>query len=638
MVLINIVFLLLFFMIVLYLLQGDIDKHKKLLKEIDEFKQIERHKVDRYLNYNYYGAFGFRIIMQPSLLNIFFSDSVLGSEFYAALNIIEKLNLESSHKGKELFNRNKTGYTSFAEFIFLIGSLFSLFYGFNSLRNKEYLKLLSTIAGERILFLIISVGRLMVMALLLIITILLGILSALINGIAFSGHDYLLLFGYCSALFLIFSTCFFIGLFLGTLRLRKLGVSFILGTWACFVLLFPIFVNKLTDKKAQTIVSNSSIELFNWNCQMEFEQRASKEMGEYTPEKAKSKEGIDIVKSFLTNEYKKIQEAEKNIENEMRKGSSFFHWVSAFTPGTFSLSLTNELSSQGYNSVTDFFKYSEDLKDKFAKFYSEKEFSPQKNKLESFIKGDMNVFKSKSRLPGTFWPGMGIMAFYAFVLMWVGVRRFEKYLYHIEFKTETIRDNQPVILSRGKYSVFRVANDISRDYLYSLFNGQLKPKTKQSLNYPVLLDGKDITSDTTKHSFCYIPAPAEMPGDIRVTDFLHLISSLLRLPKEKTGALLANSPKTKTFGQLKRYEIFEMLVSLAGLVDRDIFLIDKSEKGMYLESYVQLKKQMEDIAGRNGLVIFLEETTYIPPSKGANPKNEDECVLVDITCRWGDPF
>jgi len=44
---------------------------------------------------------------------------------------------------------------------------------------------------------------------------------------------------------------------------------------------------------------------------------------------------------------------------------------------------------------------------------------------------------------------------------------------------------------------------------------------------------------------------------------------------------------------------------------------------------------MEEIAGRNGLAIFLRDmSTTVPPKKGDNLKKDDVCLFLDESDNW----
>jgi len=143
----NIILLILFVITAFYFLADGILKHNEILKVKEEFKNVEQQKVEKYINYNHYGSQGFRILFAPSPLSIFFINS---GRFYlltADLNAAERLDIDVSMKGKGMLSEKSFSYADFAGIYILFGILMVLLYGFEFVRDREYLKFLSNKKG-----------------------------------------------------------------------------------------------------------------------------------------------------------------------------------------------------------------------------------------------------------------------------------------------------------------------------------------------------------------------------------------------------------------------------------------------------------------------------------------------------------
>jgi ABC-type transport system involved in multi-copper enzyme maturation permease subunit len=633
----NIILLSVFFVIAMYFTLDGVTRYKNNIKEIEEFKKIEQQKVANYNNNKYYANNGFRIILEPPPVSIFFFNSGVGADLYAYLNLLERLNIESSLKGKNLGKERYTGFTDFSGLLLLIGSLLCLFYGSKSFEHREYLKLLVGLKGEKRIYSLIIGARFSLIALFFLVTMVSGILLSMLSGIVFTGSDYLLLLKFSAAVLLVYFILFIMGTITATFKLEKYRIVLMMTIWACLLYIFPIAASKILNVNARSMNSNVRLELSNWNSVMKFEKRAVNEQGKYSKEKAYTREGIALGKSFLTNEYKEIQESEMKIEDGMKGNSQLYHGISSFTPGTFCLSVSNELSGQGYETVVNLFKYAQNMKDNFEKFYFEKEYPPTNKKVESFIKADENVYKSISHIPGTYWPGMGIMAVYAILLTWLSAHRFDKYLYYIlpkspiyqEKKTKIRNQMNTLNLVDGESYFLKREQDRFRDYLYAVFNGKLDPKTKQMMDIDVFLNERDITSNPVKHSFMYVCSPENLPDDIRVKDFVKLFSILLNFSKEETEKIDVNAFKDKLLGEITEAERFILLLNLFVLAKKEIFLVDKSEKGMRPEVYIRLKEKMEALCGQKALVIYLFEHEI-----EKNPEYYENFNFLDFSTDW----
>ncbi len=143
----------------LFLVQIHIDRYKNLIENNREFKEIETLKVNQFLNYTQYGLYGFRVFFNPSALSIFFNCSGAFQGLTSFIDAGEKMNFYNPVKGKTLFEQNSVGFMDFAGIIMLLGSLFALYTGYESLRHKGYLEFVATLSDYKKVFFSVAVSR-----------------------------------------------------------------------------------------------------------------------------------------------------------------------------------------------------------------------------------------------------------------------------------------------------------------------------------------------------------------------------------------------------------------------------------------------------------------------------------------------
>jgi hypothetical protein len=100
----------------------------------------------------------------------------------------------------------------------------------------------------------------------------------------------------------------------------------------------------------------------------------------------------------------------------------------------------NEVSSRGYNGFMAYYDYIQAVSERFMRFYIDKKFYSNHAEIESFIKGEENVFYSEGSLPANFWTGIFVTFIYInLLIIALYVKHKKKYAFrkagkpHIEF-------------------------------------------------------------------------------------------------------------------------------------------------------------------------------------------------------------
>ncbi len=133
-----------------------------------------------------------------------------------------------------------------------------------------------------------------------------------------------------------------------------------------------------------------------------------------------------INSSYLVNtglETKYLRDVEKVIAGHERQAVLF--------PTTFYYFLTGEASGKGYYGYLEFMDYIMKLRNRFMQFYLKKRYESNDAAIESFVKGDENIFHSRCRLPKLFWPGLLVTLFYGAVCMVLAYWRLRSQVFRI---------------------------------------------------------------------------------------------------------------------------------------------------------------------------------------------------------------
>jgi ABC-type transport system involved in multi-copper enzyme maturation permease subunit len=417
-----------FSLLSLYFVQIGINHYKEIIESKDRFQDIERLKVNQYINYGQYGSYGFRILFIPSPLSIYFFNSCTISELTSNVDSGERLNIYNSFKGRTLFAEKAGGYKDFSGIMLLLGSLLVLYFGYESLIHKDYLRFMSDFIDYKKLFSYIIFSRILVFILFFLFNTGISLILLKVNAVAFSNHEYLQLAIYMGTLVLMLMFFFALGTIAGTFKSRFAGFVLVIVSWFVFVFLIPGVVSTSTSQKADNIASNYHLELEKLKRLMDFEKRALEDVG------LTSKENIEEVRKYMehywNNEFNQIRALERKLETEMKKNIRHFQRLSFLFPSTFYLASTNEISSKGYENFITFFRYIQILKKDFVRFFINKRYYSNYyySKVEPFVKNNENLFYARSRLPKGFFYGVLLTVAYILVLFAVSLVRFKKSL------------------------------------------------------------------------------------------------------------------------------------------------------------------------------------------------------------------
>lgn len=434
----NIIIFLLFLTVSFYFLQEGIHRHQLLERNKGTFKQIEKIKVKQYVMYTQYGSYGFRLMFMPSTLSIFFNNSGDFAGLISNIDSGERLNIYNPFRGKTLFTERNGALMDFSGLILLLGSLFALYFGYEALYHKKYLKFLSGLSGYRKVFFPIIGSRIAFIFLLLLLSAgcSWGVLK--FNGFELSGENYRHLLAYFGMLFLVLLFFFSMGTVVSHLKSKSLGIITMTGLFFSFIFIIPCTINKIMSEKAAGMTDSYHLELEKLKVIMDFEKRAYEKIGIFRSGKKAPPSVTKLVESYWQKDFKKIQGFEQKLERQMGRNIRDYQSLSMFFPSSFYLSVGNEISSRGYDNFMAFYRNARKLKEQFLRFYFNKKFYTDHTNedIESFVKDEENLFNASSRLPRTFRMGMVLTSAYIillFIVSWLLLVKQKKTPLEMEF-------------------------------------------------------------------------------------------------------------------------------------------------------------------------------------------------------------
>lgn len=611
----NIILALLFTILALYFVNRGTNIYKNIITGKEDFKKIEKMKMEKAQNYRHMGELGFRVIYVPPPMMVFFYNSGFFSDQNAYMDIGERLNLEISVKGKNMFAEKHGNHRDFCGLFFLFGTLLVLFYGFESFPSIDYLKHLTAGHGFNRVFFPMMFARFVIIGLFFILVMALGILVVTGKGIALTSSDYLFLAAFLGMWLLLSLVLLASGLLVSRIRDKKIGISVIIVIWICLVYVLPMVTDQATADNAKSIPSNFQMELEKWDELVKFEERAKIEVGKYSKEKAKTEDGLNLMESFFKKELLNILAIEKNLAQSLKGIIAIYQKKAVIFPTTFYQSFTLEISGQGYENAVDFLLYLVDLKYRFCQFIKEKRFYSDEKKVEPFIKdGEENMFYASAKIPGTYPAGMILLAIYAIASIMGSYFLFKYAVLNMRTAdTGAVKiKKEELDFKKGDQVFFLISKPICKDLLYLLFSGCGPAMRKKGFQKSLIINGTDIVSQQKPARFTYICAPDSLPPDTTVGDFFNFTAGIFNIPGSEKDKIMdiygLTGLKKKLVSRLEPHERGDMTLALARMAGKkksDIYLFYNTAMGLGAGFTGRFKDLVEELAQDNALVMYL---------------------------------
>ncbi|MCX6584801.1 MAG: ABC transporter permease subunit [Candidatus Aminicenantes bacterium] len=596
-------------------------EYKDLHAQKAIFQDVEKTKIDMYSSYRQYASFGFRVLFSPAPISILFANSSVFQDMTAYIDSGERLNIYKPLKSKNIFGFTKYIFADFSGIFLVFVGLIALFYGFPAFRSQEYLKTLASIADKKNLFRNILLARAILLAFYSLIFLFLAVLLIAINGVSIGIDQYLVLFflEMCgvTAFFLVLGSAF------GSSKSLLWGLGGIIICWLILLLIVPFLLDLIVSVNAASIKPETQLEIEKLTLMMKFEKRFSNETGIVPIDKTVTDIQKKLVLGYYKNEFQAMQKLEDLVKAQMQECIKLHYRLSSFFPTTFYQSLTNELSSKGYETLESFYNTVKQIKEAFFKEYMKQLFlSSQPAKVEPFLKGDENIFEGKPALPGYLILGFFFNLAWIFALAIPAYYGFKKNLFELPENKKTAKTLQDVELQRGTFKSWRVIGSLFYLQMYNLLSGNIAKFMKQRYTFQVSLDGQVLNTSAKKQNFIALSHPTEMPENLKVNAYTRLIMDLSGVDKEKRKEIEARcalaSFRGKRFNQLDMDELGQVFLAILDMKLFDIYLLNDVSRDMSYEFCLALKKKMDELKDSGALVLFLYSSTDNLLTRSAN--------------------
>jgi hypothetical protein len=603
----NLIVFLVMLLLLLYGVNKGIYNYRVMVENSKEFQKIEALMFANVMNYIKYSSVGVRYMYVPSASVVFFTDSPLMSELTAKIDSIINLDIYNNCKGSAVFESNNRDFLRFSGLLVLLGTLFVLFTGYESMCRKEYLKFLSSKFSHIKVFIAVIFSRFIsiIFALLVMFGLMVGVVR--LRGIELMHTDIKGLWAYLLSTLLILLIFLVIGGMIGTMRSNTICISMIMGVWIVSVFIIPGIFDSIIEERADDIVSSYKSVLSKYQKAIDFERKSEEKYGKFDEKNIVSER--EIIEDLWKNHYPEIAQIEENLKNEISRVIEKYRKLNILFPTSFYNLTALEVSSRGYENYLDFYNYTQDNQKKFSRFWFDRVYYNDPKELVSFIKGDENIFHGKSRIPGNYVSGMVLHLFYAVAMLLGSYIRFKKWLYApIDKKTFNKKDRD-IRLKREKINVLYSHRPGLRDQLYLLFSGKNIKKKPPFPSFNVTIEGEPNGETSLKDGFVYICHPSAIPADIKSVDLISLIARTNGVSAAEKAAIsrsLSTEPLySKNFNRLEPHQQADVLLSVLPYIKGNIYLVDQVGKEMPLLILVKLKDQLAALVKRGALVIYL---------------------------------
>ncbi len=628
---------LLFLSVAVYAVHMDCIHFKKEVNDIKSFQETESQSMDNIGRYTIYQVMGFKVLFRPGSLSALFNCSGYFPGCTAHVTGLTALHIYQDLKGSAGFPRISPIPLDVSGLLLVLGSLYAiLFWGYPSLRNQEYLRMISSNRSKFSIHFGIVFSRLLILILKLFIV--LGILIAVLLyhdidslGAIISGLN-----GYfvVTAILLIFF--FLLGVLAGQIC-ERLGhnVTTVIVAWFLLVFFVSCSTNYLVRDEAQKIGSPYRMDLEKLVIALDFEKKAERK-GQGKFDRTRINVARQIIEDFWLRDYQQITELEKHHIKKIETVIDYYEKVNMFTPITLYTATTSELSTQGGRNFITFYYYALDLQVKFVRFIIDRTYYNEPNNLVPFIKNNENIFPGVSRLPKYFLVGCLINLGYIILLYFFSFLTFKKFLLKMK-KTEIEALGEVKIeMKQGEYYPWLVKSDYFKNLLLNLFCGNFREIKQKGFVGDVVVNGTNIAIEKMPGGFLYFCPPCYLPGDMKTKDFITLfiflngISHPYRTRREVIQGQGIKSLARKRIALLSEAEKFDILLAILQLNLDFVFLIDNIATGLDITYSIRLKELLEKKQAENRLAIYLSSTSVFEGKEMREHFNEGSYWIYSI--------
>jgi hypothetical protein len=272
-----------------------------------------------------------------------------------------------------------------------------------------------------------------------------------------------------------------------------------------------------------------------------------------------------------------------------------------------------------HDNLLEFCQLVKKVKEVFFDFYMDKVFFSNYINVESFLKGDENVYKAQPRILGFFVWGLLITLAWIIVLTAISYNTHNKMMLLLEKKEDQYREPD-LELESNSIRMWDVDGDRFNNQLFDLLSGRSREFKRKGYKFKVSLDGRDLAAGGQPVDFLYLPHHGKMP-DIKIKPFLSLVMDCLKVPaqkrKEISAAYNLKALGAKTFSQLGIIDLGKIYLAILEMRKFKVYLVNDVARSMTVVFAIELKEKLDNFWDEGALVLFL--TTDPLLKKGWQP-------------------
>ncbi|MCX6581479.1 MAG: hypothetical protein NT166_15000 [Candidatus Aminicenantes bacterium] len=464
----NLFIIAILYVLLLGLAQIRIIEDKVELKELEITNRLEKLKAEQFNEYVPYSVYGIRLFTMPSPLN-FLSIFKIDSGLIAAVDSGTALKIYETKKEYNILPDPSDWLLNFTGMLIIFGYLLVMLLGYEAFNDVKELRSLCTLKNYSQAFATRILSRMIFITVVLICLALSVYFLTWANGLSIPGFYFLIYWGLA---ILVINFPLFMGTVSGALKSRLKRIT-------CFVCLFlsvtllSLFIIVKLVKGFSNNISEPQTEFDKVKILMAFERAGINRFGDVRS----GEEFNNLVKSYLDNQLLILEDIERKHKQDIVDRVDLFKTLSCLVPSTFFLTTVNELCGNGYDTYFGFYGLTEEMKSGFIKFFFEKEYftKPVPGKVESFIKGDENIYRCRSSLPSNLWAGIILTLLYSVGLIALTHYFTYKKVFPVKQKLED-EDNVHTFIRQGEPNTFFTNSELVKAKLYNHFSGKEKLK------------------------------------------------------------------------------------------------------------------------------------------------------------------
>lgn len=603
-----------FFINVLILIIGyaGINQYKKTNESRQLFKNFQKKYFETTHNYDRYGKDGINVLFEPSSLNSLFKNTIIPEDLSGNINSIVKLDITNNLKEASLESSNLFFKIDFSIIVLLVLTMTALLFGYQSLGEIEYLKMLSSSKCRLKVFNLVMFSRFILFTAAFLISFALVILLFHIRGLILTPSDYTALGVYLLQTLTMLLVFFFIGGLLGILKSRELAYILLFVSWFTFIFIFTGVVHSMNKSNIPEITHHYQILLNKFEKVIKFEKNAVKKYGKF--DKKDIETARKVIESFWSKDFKEIVAMEKALRSKIVSYIQSYQRSAVLTPVTFYISTCNEVSSRGYENYIEFYDYLIGLRIDFSRFWIDRVYYDDPQVMRSFIRENEDIFIAQADLPVNYWTGVLMDVFYALAFYLLSYLGFKRRLNHMESKELVFPREVYIELDKNDLIIWKITGNRLNRLLYRVFSGDIQDLKSKGFNGEILVDNIDITTEKNNKPYLYVCKPEDLPGDIKLKDLLNFYSrwSLWsRQPLEKRKTVLNRAEikplMDKYIGKLEDHDRYNVLMALVEMQKSNIYIYHfyKTVSDLALKYELNFKSQIEQLINRGSIVLFL---------------------------------